>query len=367
MTSAVIEVDRARVMAYRVAAHELDRDAAGEPAVLDVGVQDTPAGTAVVALAARGWTVPDDGSLVLTWSVRGAPHLHRRADLTAVAEALWPLGDADATTRITSTRMKEGAALGVAAFRAAAEAMREVVTAPLPKGEVSRAVSDRVPPELTYWCEACGAQHISGALFQQVGVAAGTRLVPGGRGTTLAPVDGWPGVPREAAGTDRLLAAYLRLQGPAAPADLAGFLGTTVTAVRPAVPDGLAEVRVDGRPRLLPADRVEALRSAAPPRGVRLLPASDPFLQTRDRDLLVPDRARHKAIWRPLGSPGVLLADGEIRATWRARTAGRGRLDVTVTPFEPLAAPARAETERRAARLAAARGAADVRVVWADA
>ncbi|REE94985.1 DNA glycosylase AlkZ-like family protein [Thermomonospora umbrina] len=365
MGRATIEVDRTRVMAYRVEAHGLDRPVDGEPAVLDLGVQDTPPGTAAVALAARGWTAPEDGSTVLTWSTRGAPHLHRRADLTMLARALWPLSDADATARISSARIKEGAASGIAAFRAAAEAMREVVTGPMPKGEVSRAVSDLVPPELTYECAACAARHISGALFQQVGAAAGVQLVPG-RGTVLAPVEGSPGVPAEASGTDRLIEAYLRLLGPAAPAEAAKFLGTTVTALRPVWPEGLTEVRVDGLSRWLPADRLAALRDAPPPRGVRLLAAHDPFMQARDRDLLIPDKARHKAVWRPLGNPGALLADGEIRGTWRARMAGRTRLEVTVTPFEPLAAYTRAETEEQAARSATARGAADTRVLWAD-
>lgn len=50
-----VDVDRGQVLAYRVAAHELER-AAGPPcelAVLDLGVQDTPYGSARLALAAR--------------------------------------------------------------------------------------------------------------------------------------------------------------------------------------------------------------------------------------------------------------------------------------------------------------------------
>ncbi|SEG04923.1 Winged helix DNA-binding domain-containing protein [Thermomonospora echinospora] len=362
---ATIEVDRTQVMAYRVAAHELYEEPAGEPAVLDLGVQDTPPGTAAVGLAARRWTPPDDGSTVMIWSTRGAPHLHRRADLPALAAALWPLSDADAAARMRSAPLKAAAGMGLTAFRSAAQVMREVVTRPMTKGEVSRAVSDGVPPELTYWCPTCQAQHISGLLFQQVGLPAGVQLLPGGRPTMLAPVEGTPGVPAQAAGTGDLIGAYLRLLGPAAPVDVARFLGTTATAIRPAWPDGLQEVRVDGRPRFLPADRAEALLAAPPPRGVRLLAANDPFLQPRDRDLLVPDRARQKEVWRAISSPGVVLADGEVTATWRARTAGR-RLEVTVTPFEPVPPGIRAGLEEEGARLAAVRGAADVRVLWTE-
>lgn len=46
------DVDRAQVLAYRVAAHELDRviGRLGELAMLDLGVQDTPYGSTRLAL-----------------------------------------------------------------------------------------------------------------------------------------------------------------------------------------------------------------------------------------------------------------------------------------------------------------------------
>jgi hypothetical protein len=364
MAGATLDVDRTRVLAYRVAAQQLDRTGRrpGELAVLDLGVQDTPYGSARLALAARTDAAPDDDTLELVWSTRGAPHLHRRADLPALAAALWPLDDADATTRIATTSIREGARLGLAAFTAAAEAMRAVVTARMPKGEVSTEVSARVPEALTYHCQACRARHISGALFQQVGLAAGVRVEPTGSSTFLAPIGGWPGVPAAAAGTDTLIAAYLRMLGPASPGDAARFVGTTRTALGAAWPSGLTEVRVDGRRAWLPDDRVGALRSAPRPEQVRLLPPSDPFLQARDRDLIVPDRARRAAVWRIISNPGALLVDGEVAGTWRARTAGRNRLDVTVAPFAPLPARVRAAVDEEAARVAAARAADEVRV-----
>ncbi|QGN47200.1 DNA glycosylase AlkZ-like family protein [Micromonospora sp. WMMD558] len=163
------EVDRRRVLGYRAAAQELHRPGgrAADLAVAGLGVQDTPYGSARLALAARG-VPPEDDRLELIWSMRGAPHLHRRTDLPALATALWPLSDADATRRIAG-QIRTGAALGIAAFTAAAIAFAEVVTGPVPKGEASRAVSDRVPPELTYDCGPCAARHISGSLFQQAG------------------------------------------------------------------------------------------------------------------------------------------------------------------------------------------------------
>src|SRR5215207_5585001 len=366
MADAMLEVDRRQVLAYRVAAHQLDR-ASDDPshlAVFDLGVPDTPYGSARLALAARA-ADPDlapEGTLTLAWSTRGAPHLHRTGDLLPFAAALWPLSDADATARIANTQIREGSRLGLAAFTAAAQALREVVTSPLPKGEVSGAVSARVPASLTYWCRSCGAQHISGALFQQAGLAGGVRLEPGGQATTLAPIDGWPGVPTAAVGTDALVTAYLRLLGPATQAETAKYLGTTQTELRRAWPDGLAEVRVDGRRAWLPADRVAMLRSAPAPRLVRLLPPGDPYLQARDREMLVPGKARQAEVWRMLGNPGALLVDGEIAGVWRARMVGKKALEVTVTPFEPLAAGTRDAVHDEAGRVAAVRGAPSARL-----
>ncbi|MBC6459978.1 DNA glycosylase AlkZ-like family protein [Actinomadura sp. HBU206391] len=355
-------------MAYRVAAHGLDRKAGDleDLAVFDLGVQDTPSGSARPALAARSATPPagDLEGLSLVWTFRGAPHLHRTADLPGLATALWPLSDADATARFTSTRIKEGARLGLAAFTAAAEAMREVVGEPRPRGEVSTEVTARIPASLTYDCVPCKARHVSGALFQQVGLPAGVLVQPGTSPAVLAPIAGRPEVPREAAGTAALVEAYLRLHGPATLAEVASYIGTTQRELAPAWPDGLAEVRVDGRRAWLPADRVDVLRSAAAPSLVRLLPPSDPFLQARDRSLLVPDKARHSELWKAISKPGALLVDGEIDGLWRARKAGRTRLEITVTPFRSSAARVRAAIEEEAGRVAAARGVTDVRVLF---
>ncbi|MGY0233789.1 DNA glycosylase AlkZ-like family protein [Longispora urticae] len=362
-----LDVPRAQVLAYRVAAHQFDRSipAPRDLDVLDLGVQDTPYGSARIALSARTGGAPrTDGApdaLTLLWAARGAPTLHRTADLPRLAAALWPLSDADATTRIASTAIRDGAKLGVAAFRAAAEAMHDVVRASLPKGEVSTAVSARIPASLTFWCATCGAQHISGALFQQVGLFAGVRLDLTD-GTALAPVPGWPGVPSEARGTADVLATYLRLLGPATPTEAAKFLGTTAARIKGAWPGDLTEVRVDGRSAWLPGDAVAALRDAPKPRVVRLLPPLDPYLQARDRDLLVPDKARQSAVWKAIGGPGVVLVDGEVAGTWRGRLAGRKRLDVEVVPFAPWPARVTKEVGAEAVRVAEVRGVPDLRV-----
>jgi hypothetical protein len=322
---ATVTVDRAQVMAYRVAALQLDRRVRRRPAdlaVLDLGVQEYTPGSAQVALAARTSATLDDDRLLMVWAARGAPQLHRRAELPALARALWPISDADASARIAGPQIAEGAKLGIAAFTATAEAMREVVTRSMPRGEVSTEVSKRVPTSVTYDCRTCGARHISGALWQHAGLAGGVWVESRGPGATLAPIEGWPGVPTEAAGTDRLLETYLRLLGPATPAEVASYLGSKVTLIRPVWPTGLAEISVDGRTAWLPESSVAALRKAEPVPGVRLLPAMDALLQARDRDVLC--RSGH--IRSRSGGPSAILAS--CSSTARSRASGGRRWPV---------------------------------------
>ena len=140
---------------------------------------------------------------------------------------------------------------------------------------------------------------------------------------------------------------------------MAGFIGTTRAVANRLWPDGLAEVSVDGRRAYLPEDLLPALENPPEPSFVRLLPPADPLLQARDRFTLVPDKDNHKQVWRILGNPGVVLADGEIVATWRARARGRTRLEVTVTPLPGQPQLMRSELdelEAEATRMAEARG-----------
>ncbi|WP_020578527.1 winged helix DNA-binding domain-containing protein [Actinopolymorpha alba] len=374
----VLDIGRTQVMAYRAAAQGLDR-ATADPAklgVFDLGVQDTTFGTARLALAARlpeplpGGEDPlaDEETFALLWSVRGAPHVHRRADLPGLARALWPRSEADATARLAAERkaLKAAGIPALDAFTAAAQAVRAVVTKPLGKGDVSAAVTARLPDAYAYDCRGCRARHVYGGLFQLVGLPAGVRHEPDTSPPILAPLEGRPPIPTSAKGVGAFIRAYLRLHGPATLAEAASYLGTSQAALRPEWPDGLAEVTVDGRRTWLPEDQLDALRAAPSPAYVRLLPTYDPFVQSRDRDLLVPDPARQKELWRILGSPGALIVNGEIAGTWRARAAGKKRLTVTVQAFGSLPRAVRAAVEDEAARMARVRGMGEAAVTYAD-
>jgi Winged helix DNA-binding domain len=362
-------VNREQVLAHRVRTHGLDRTARDpdDLAIVDLGVQDSPTGTAVQTLAARlpagrtPVTIPDDW--VLVWSVRGAPHYHRRSDLLGLSRALWPLDGPDAGARMggIAPELKKAGTDPLEALHAAAEAMAGVVTAPMSKGDASTDLTKVAPAEVTAYCRGCRVVHIQDQVMRLSGLPSGTRLVPGSSPLELAPIPRWKGVPDRHDGGGLIVDGYLRVHGPATPGEVAAYIGTTQRAVKPDWPDGLAEVRVEGRKAWLSEDQLDDLLTAPPADLVRLLPRSDPWLLARDRELVVPGKAHRKVLWPMLGHPGGLLVDGEIAGAWRTKGSGR-RLDVTVELFAKLPAAARTAVEEEAAVVAGVRGFDDARV-----
>lgn len=368
-----IEITREQVIAYRTAAHGLHRDqAAAEPtelAVFDLGVQDSVPGAAATALAARlpgPWAA---AGCAIVWSFRGAPHLHRRADLPDLIRAYWPRGDADAVARLArlGPELRRAGIPARSAFEIAARAWRQVAPPPggepIAKGAASAAITELIPDEFGRWCSGCGAFHVHDQLMRVAALPAGVALATSSRPATFVSVPGRPPIPAEPDGTHRLVEAYLRLHGPATVSDAAGYLGTTGTELRPAWPDGLVAVRSAGRRAWLPEDRVAALRAAPPPPRVRLLAPHDPYLQGRDRTLLVPDEAVRKQVWRLLGNPGAVLVRGEVGGVWRAKASGR-RIALTIQPFDRFPTAVRADVEAEAERVAVARGASAATVTY---
>ncbi|SCX60977.1 Winged helix DNA-binding domain-containing protein [Klenkia marina] len=342
---------RADVLAHRVRAQQLDRDAGGtvaDTAVLDLGVQDTgPAGAARWALAVRGLVDPDGAELATAWTLRGAPHTYRRTDLAGVAAATWPWSEADAAKRIfDGARPLKAAGIPVLdALAHVADEMRAVATTPTVKGDMSGALRDRLPEPYLRFCTPCDAVHAYEQTFRLAALHAGLVLRPGTSPPVLeqtgtAPADQVP---------DQLdvVRAYLRLHGPGTPKQVAAYVDSTVAEVKSHWPEDAEPVDVAGEQRWVlagtrPPDRV---------RTTRLLAPFDPYLQVRDRELLVPDRPV-KELWPVLGRPGAVLVDGEVAGTWRPSTKG-GRLALTVTRWRSFD---RSAVDQQAEAMAAARG-----------
>ncbi|MDQ2796689.1 MAG: winged helix DNA-binding domain-containing protein [Actinomycetota bacterium] len=371
-----MQLTREQVIAYRVAAQGLHREASavGELGVLDLGVQEAMGHPASVIFAARlddaAAAAPDavevgpGHDLALAWTMRGAPHVHRRADLDRIAKVLWPLSEADATARLNETGPSI-AKKGVAAleqFRIAVTELRASVPAPTAKGAVSTEVSKRIPAAMLRECRPCGTSHISDSAMRAAAPAAGLELEPGTSPPVLLRRRGAKQPTKADPKAVALFALdYLRFLGPAGDAEFAGFLEARRADIKGIWPADLAEVSVDGRTAWLASENLDALQDAREPAIVRLLGPFDPYLQARDRTLIVPDKAVHKALWPVLGRPGAVFVEGEIAGTWRTKASGR-KLAITVEAFGPLSKSSWTAIDDEATRVAVVRGCSEVAV-----
>ena len=350
----VIPVTRRQALDLRLRAQQLGRasGAVADTAVLDFGVQDTGADGALWALAVRGVADPADGDLATVWTIRGAPHVYRRADLPGVAAATTPFSDADAGKRIydASRPLKAAGIPNRVALDAVAEAMRSIVTEPMVKGEMSTRLTAAMDEPYRRFCGVCDAVHLYEMPFRLAALRAGLELRAGTSPPVLQPVPGLAPAAEVPPHLD-VVRAYLRLLGPATPRHVAGYLDAPVKDVKEHWPADATEVSLDGERRWLLAEDVDRLDDPAPDATLLLAPF-DLYVQARDRSLLVPDPAYAKDLWRALGRPGGVLSGGELVGTWRAKKAGSA-VTVAVELWHP--ADRRAIGEQ-AERLATVRG-----------
>lgn len=352
-------VSRSQALAFRVHAQHLDRPQGGlaETAVLDIGAQDTGPDGGLWALAIRGVDVAalTGNELATVWTIRGAPHLYRRADLPAVAAAVAPFSEADAAKRIfDAARPLRAAGIGsLAGLDAVATAMRSIVTRPMAKGEVSTRLAARMDQPYLRFCRACNATHLYEMPFRLAAVRAGLELQAGTSPPVLERIPRFTRATRVPERFD-VIRGYLRLLGPATPRHVADYLDAPVKEVSARWPDDAVEVSVDGLKRWVLAGDTDQLDGVAGPL-TRLLGPYDLFLQAKDRELLVDDAARAKALWPVLGRPGAVLHGGEIVGLWRPRKSG-AKFSIAVQPWTAVSTRLRAAITEQAERLAAFRG-----------
>lgn len=375
-----MKVTREQALRYRWRAQGLDA-AEGtvgitDVPVLDLGLQDGTGAAGRTALLARGVDLATavevtggfTDTLALAWTLRGAPHFYRRAELPDVATAVSPFTEDDAAKRVVSAGKtlhdKGKEVLGALAEVGARQ--REAAGDPLDKGALSTALREVLPEHLLVACRPCGCVHCSEQLFRLAPLHAGLELEPGTSPPVLRRVPGWPGerpigpAPDPLAAPEALqpIRAYLHLLGPATPADVATYLEAPTRVVKQRWPADVVEVdRAGTRASILEAD-AEALAAAADPGDtarVRLLSGFDLFTAAKDRALLTDEPARRKELWPVLGRPGVIARDGDLLGTWRPKATG-GRLRVRLNPWYPLDAATRSGLEERADLLARSRG-----------
>jgi hypothetical protein len=273
------------------------------------GLQDSAPRAGLLGLHARAAGVGPDGwehpALAQVW-LRRADHLVPRRDVGVFTLGALPRDAAQA------------AAIGALAERAVAACGGR----PRSTREVAAALGPR------------GAD-----VVRFVGVSGRVLLRWDASSIDLIPIEPPPVDPEDA--RRELARRYLTWHGPANHRQFARWSGVsaaeatrTFTALRPE----LVPVSLDGRARWLLAADEAALREAARPVGVRLLPPGDPYLQA-DLPLLV------EAAPTGAGEPGIadrtsdsrlrnsltgrVLLDGDLCGAW-----GRRGTDVTLALWD---------------------------------
>jgi CheY-like chemotaxis protein len=230
------------------------------------------------------------------------------------------------------------------------EALREEIlvaldSKPLKKPELQQAFRHRIPADLPDWVSFSVIISVGAAINHhedaRFGRFAGSRY----RRAPLPVAD-----PEKA--MRAVVTSYLAAFGPATRADLAGWLGRSVSTFASAL-DALELVEFqdeDGRKLVDLPDAPRPDRSVAAP--VRFLPKWDNLLLAYDRRERVLPEALRKTVIRKNGDVlPTFLVDGMVAGAWDAPL--RGRAVMKLEPFTALSAKHRREVEREAENLLA--------------
>ena len=345
-------MDADQILAYRLHAQGVaTRDRTPEQVAASFALQDSPPQAALTALnarspeAARLPAMLETRELVAIPNPRTAIAILPASDVATYLHALEPPDERALKAVLLNAAPGDFEAARDHAVRAVGQALDGRV---LSRDALHEELRGLLPPELLPWCPGCQSHHARRGVLS-VAALEGRLCIAGreGRQNTFARTDQWIalGAPDDARA--EFVRRYLHHLGPSKPADLAAWAGIAPSHARELWKTVEPELVQVGKAFMLAED---ADVEPEPARGVRLIGPGDPLLTARDRENLVP-KERHKELFRPLGSPGLVLSDGRPAGLWRARKQGR-KLRIETEWFgDPV------DVRDEAERLAALRGA----------
>lgn len=140
----------------------------------------------------------------------------------------------------------------------------------------------------------------------------------------------WTGetIKRDTGGSLELVRKFLRCYGPATAGDFAAWLGCSLKQARrmwAQIADEMMPVKAGNRTAfILIEDRAMIADPPGLDRAWLLLGAHDPYLDLRDRELILPDKALHRKLWRTTANPGAVIYQGEAVGMWTAKSKPKG-------------------------------------------
>ena len=385
-------VTREQARAFRLRRHHLDRPLPSGglvEAAAGCGVQNSPPGTWETALWNRveGVTIPQleqalygEKTLLQAWSIRGVPLVFPTVDAGVF---LAPLCAQPGEEPWIYTRGITGAldALGLdfddllplVETACACLEGETVLSKEALDRRLAGVIEPMLPPEVR---PAWNAPSMYGQPDRQtVGGAAVSfllrpcsfrgKVVFGAREgiyPTFTSPARWLGrsLLNHPDGVRELVRRFLRCYGPTQVSDFQSWLGCSPRQAKRlwgGIEDELAPVELDGKRRWVLAEDLNLLSQGEEGEQLLLLGSHDPYLDLRDRELILPDKARQRQVWKTVGNPGAVLLGGRVIGLWTVRTRGEN-LDVSVTLFEPLSPAQRSRLEELAQGYAAFRGSA---------
>lgn len=368
-----MQVSREQIIAYRLSRQSLLKrrpvTALSEVAAL-VPIRNTPPGAALLSLANRlsgvragvlQKALVTDKQLVEVYSLRQAPHVVPAADLPYFTLGL-AVGSDDTimeqlhilSSKLVSMQIQPRKVLidGMMAVR------RILDGRALTRGELSAELT-KVFPQYSAYCDRCQSVHINEALFRLIGSTGVYCFLPRtSKVAKFARTDQWLHRPLDVikpqAARPELLRRFLRSFGPATPQQFASWAGLALRDVAASfaeLEDELAELYIGQERLFIRYDDKPHVLSPPDPSGVRLLGPFDPYLLSRDRDMVLSDPAHQKIVWPSVQVPGAVLFDGEIVGVWHALAAAP-YLNVTITQFTSLRKVDQSRIREEANRLA---------------
>ena len=385
-------VTREQARAFRLRRHHLDRPLPSGglvEAAAGCGVQNSPPGAWETALWNRveGVTIPQleqalygEKTLLQAWSIRGVPLVFPTVDAGVF---LAPLCAQPGEEPWIYTRGITGAldALGLdfddllplVETACACLEGETVLSKEALDRRLAGVIEPMLPPEVR---PAWNAPSMYGQPDRQtVGGAAVSfllrpcsfrgKVVFGAREgiyPTFTSPARWLGrsLPNHPDGVRELVRRFLRCYGPTQVSDFQSWLGCSPRQAKRlwgGIEDELAPVELDGKRRWVLAEDLNLLSQGEEGEQLLLLGSHDPYLDLRDRELILPDKARQRQVWKTVGNPGAVLLGGRVIGFWSVRTRG-DKLDAAVTLFEALEPTQRSRLEELAQGYAAFRGSA---------
>jgi hypothetical protein len=343
------------------------------------GLQNTPPGSAALALQARvegimpgevERALVSEKTLVQAWSLRTAPLIFPTADLPVFTRGLLPASEEEMRAFLRGA-VPALVRIGIGALEVVdltAAALGEVLDGrEMTKDELGLALAQALLPSLAHSQAVAWGLPSWYAPGQSMGESVVRFVLPvlslmglichaerRGNQAYLALTGQWLGAPvpwmSSETAQEALVRRYLHAHGPSTAQHFAAWAGIAPSQAKGAwrqVEGELVEVDFAGRRAWLLVEDLSVLINPAEARGLRLLPPHDPFLDLRDRETLVADRALQRYLWRTSGNPGAVLQDGEIVAGWRHEKNGM-RLKIIVEPFSMDVIPDRESVEAEA-------------------